>query len=149
MKEFLFYLIYLLYLNVFLVKFIILNLQVKNVCMLNDKVTLSVHCIAVSCECALRCMSWMPSYQVRLTYHKFASQKCYFKYSVSSGDIWKFVLNGSFSLFLGALYDALDSLIRDIVSALSGPAKQFYEREFDFFSKITNISGEIRPYAKG
>lgn len=48
-----------------------------------------------------------------------------------------------------ALFDALDSLIKDIVSALSGPAKQFYEREFDFFSKITNISGEIRPFPKG
>jgi len=52
-------------------------------------------------------------------------------------------------LLPGALFDTLDSLIKDIVSSLSGPAKQFFEREFDFFSKITNISGEIRPYAKG
>lgn len=81
--------------------------------------------------------------------HKFASQKYCLKYSISGGYIWKFVLIGLFSLLPGALYDTLDSLIKNIVSGLSGPAKQFYEREFDFFSKITNISGEIRPYAKG
>lgn len=47
------------------------------------------------------------------------------------------------------LYDALEALVKSIVSALSGSAKQFYEREFNFFEKITNISGEIRPYPKG
>jgi len=47
------------------------------------------------------------------------------------------------------LYDILDLLTKNILNALSGPAKQFYEREFDFFEKITNISGEIRPYPKG
>ncbi|KAL1122936.1 hypothetical protein AAG570_003261 [Ranatra chinensis] len=47
------------------------------------------------------------------------------------------------------LYETLDSLINSIVTTLSGPAKQFYEREFDFFDQITNISGLIRPYPKG
>lgn len=47
------------------------------------------------------------------------------------------------------LFDILDSLIKSILSSLSGPAKQFYDREFDFFEKITSISGDIRPYPKG
>ncbi|XP_033211468.1 phosphatidylinositol 4-kinase alpha isoform X3 [Belonocnema kinseyi] len=47
------------------------------------------------------------------------------------------------------LFDTLDSLVKSLLGALSGPAKQFYEREFDFFEKITSISGEIRPYPKG
>jgi hypothetical protein len=56
-------------------------------------------------------------------------------------------LNGF--LLPASVYDTLEMLIKSIVSSLSGPAKQFYEREFDFFSKITNISGEIRQYPKG
>ncbi|XP_059048933.1 phosphatidylinositol 4-kinase alpha [Achroia grisella] len=48
-----------------------------------------------------------------------------------------------------ALFDILESLIKSIVDSLSGPAKAFYEREFDFFGQITNISGIIRPYPKG
>ncbi|CAG9126168.1 unnamed protein product [Plutella xylostella] len=47
------------------------------------------------------------------------------------------------------LYDILDGLSKNIIESLSGPAKSFYEREFDFFGQITNISGIIRPYPKG
>ena len=47
------------------------------------------------------------------------------------------------------LYDILDALANTIISALSGPAKKFYEREFDFFGKITAVSGEIRHFPKG
>ncbi|XP_069357061.1 phosphatidylinositol 4-kinase alpha [Maniola hyperantus] len=47
------------------------------------------------------------------------------------------------------LFDILDNLTKSIVGTLSGPAKAFYEREFEFFSQITNISGIIRPYPKG
>jgi len=54
-----------------------------------------------------------------------------------------------FASFLAALYDTLDTLTNAIVDCLSGPAKKFYEREFDFFSKITDISGKIRPFPKG
>ena len=40
-------------------------------------------------------------------------------------------------------------LIDSIVSSHSGPAWKFNEREFDFFRKITNISGVIRPFPQG
>lgn len=53
---------------------------------------------------------------------------------------------GSFSV---TLYDTLESLTNAIVNSLSGPAKKFYEREFNFFSQITDVSGKIRPFPKG
>ncbi|CAM1325927.1 PI4KA (predicted) [Pycnogonum litorale] len=43
----------------------------------------------------------------------------------------------------------LESIMNSILSSFSGPAKCFYEREFDFFGKITAVSGEIRPFPKG
>uniref|UniRef100_A0A8D8UEF4 1-phosphatidylinositol 4-kinase n=1 Tax=Cacopsylla melanoneura TaxID=428564 RepID=A0A8D8UEF4_9HEMI len=47
------------------------------------------------------------------------------------------------------LYDTLDSLVQALVASFSGPAKSFYEREFEFFAQITDISGKIRPFPKG
>lgn len=54
-----------------------------------------------------------------------------------------------FILFLAILYDTLESLCQNIISSFSGAAKRFYEREFDFFGKITAVSGQIRVYPKG
>ncbi|EDW82565.1 uncharacterized protein Dwil_GK25066 [Drosophila willistoni] len=47
------------------------------------------------------------------------------------------------------LYEALDLLTQNIIASFSGAAKRFYEREFDFFGKITAVSGEIRSFPKG
>lgn len=54
-----------------------------------------------------------------------------------------------FKLLAADLYEPLMHITDCIVQALSGPAKEFYEREFDFFGKVTAISGEIRNYPKG
>ncbi|CAH1801953.1 unnamed protein product [Owenia fusiformis] len=48
-----------------------------------------------------------------------------------------------------AIGDQLEAMIDEMKKQLSGDALTFYEREFDFFDKITAISGEIRPFPKG
>lgn len=47
------------------------------------------------------------------------------------------------------LYEVLDELTSSIIGSLSGPAKDFFEKEFDFVKRITSISGEIREFPKG
>lgn len=42
----------------------------------------------------------------------------------------------------------LENLIEKIVHQLSGEDKEFYEREFSFFNKVTGISGSLKPYIK-
>ena len=45
--------------------------------------------------------------------------------------------------------DLLEQLAGDIKAGMTGTALKFYEREFTFFRRVTNISGIIRPYPKG
>lgn len=40
--------------------------------------------------------------------------------------------------------EKLENLIERMTKELSGPAMSFYEREFDFFDRVTQISGQIR-----
>lgn len=35
-----------------------------------------------------------------------------------------------------------------VVDSLSGEARAFYNREFDFFNEVTSISGKLKPYIK-
>ncbi|KAF9410441.1 phosphatidylinositol-4- kinase, partial [Entomortierella beljakovae] len=47
-----------------------------------------------------------------------------------------------------SLKPTLDRIIDNIVNGLSGEAKNFYEREFNFFNQVTSISGSLMPYVK-
>lgn len=42
----------------------------------------------------------------------------------------------------------LEEIVANIVDSLVGPDKEFYEREFSFFTKVTSISGALKPYIK-
>ncbi|KFD55632.1 hypothetical protein M514_03380 [Trichuris suis] len=47
------------------------------------------------------------------------------------------------------LFERLNKLVSKIVTSLSGEAKRFHERQFNFFNEITSISAEIKPFPKG
>ncbi|KAM7298749.1 phosphatidylinositol 4-kinase alpha-like [Ixodes scapularis] len=47
------------------------------------------------------------------------------------------------------LFETFNTMISAMVSNLSGKEKLFYESEFDFFTKITAISGVLRHFPKG
>ncbi|KAF2764800.1 phosphatidylinositol-4-kinase [Teratosphaeria nubilosa] len=42
----------------------------------------------------------------------------------------------------------LDKVMDALISSFSAEDKVFYEREFDFFGKVTGISGALKPYIK-
>jgi hypothetical protein len=42
----------------------------------------------------------------------------------------------------------LDAVTENVVKSLSGEARGFYDREFNFFNEVTSISGKLKPYIK-
>ena len=42
----------------------------------------------------------------------------------------------------------LDKMMNIVINSLSGEARDFYDREFGFFHKITSISGKLKPFIK-
>ena len=42
----------------------------------------------------------------------------------------------------------LDRMTDMVVNSLSGEAREFYDREFDFFKEVTDISGKLKPYIR-
>jgi hypothetical protein len=42
----------------------------------------------------------------------------------------------------------LDKMTDSVIASLSGDAKEFYDREFGFFSEVTSISGKLKPFIK-
>ncbi|KAJ7217187.1 hypothetical protein GGX14DRAFT_440647 [Mycena pura] len=42
----------------------------------------------------------------------------------------------------------LDRMTETVVAALSGEAREFYDREFGFFDEVTSISGKLKPFIK-
>lgn len=42
----------------------------------------------------------------------------------------------------------LERMTELVVNALSGIAKDFYDKEFGFFEEVTSISGKLKPFIK-
>lgn len=42
----------------------------------------------------------------------------------------------------------LDKMMEIIIGSLSGDARSFYDKEFNFFHEVTSISGKLKPYIK-
>ena len=42
----------------------------------------------------------------------------------------------------------LDGMTDLVVNSLDGEAREFYDREFDFFHEVTSISGKLKPFIR-
>eukprot|EP00794_Sanderia_malayensis_P007730 gene7730-8569_t len=101
---------------------------------------------------------YIPQLVQALRKDNFGYVEEYIKWSCKKSQLLahQFIWNAKSNIYLDedslqrdeSIADKLENLINKITKSLTGAALGFFEREFSFFDRVTQISGQIRPYPK-